>query len=300
MATEAQIVANRRNAQASTGPRSAEGQRRVSRNAITHGLDCREVVMRGEDPAAFDHYRQAMLADNLPVGAQEQDCVERMVAAQWRIRRAWRAEPQIHAQACERMGCQADVGTVILYDLNNEKGLTQVERKETTFSREYLRWSRRLQELQDQRRKGLRHGIEEEAENGGSKLEEQEAGNPAEHGEGSGPVGRASPRDSRVEIVGRASPPDSRAEMTTTAQATATPSSDGASGETAEQSQSAAVPGSGFRAPGDPAEVRAAQAGEHWDASGSTGVAFGKSAEQSQFLAGEAVTGPTAPGSGGA
>jgi len=38
MATERQIAANRRNAQNSTGPRSAGGKQRASRNALRHGL----------------------------------------------------------------------------------------------------------------------------------------------------------------------------------------------------------------------------------------------------------------------
>jgi hypothetical protein len=38
MASEAQIAANRRNAQNSTGPRSASGKTRASRSALRHGL----------------------------------------------------------------------------------------------------------------------------------------------------------------------------------------------------------------------------------------------------------------------
>ncbi|WP_439398335.1 hypothetical protein ACRQ5Q_13745 [Bradyrhizobium sp. PMVTL-01] len=38
MATERQIAANRRNAQKSTGPRTAVGKRRAARNAYRHGL----------------------------------------------------------------------------------------------------------------------------------------------------------------------------------------------------------------------------------------------------------------------
>jgi hypothetical protein len=38
MATEKQIAANRANAARSTGPRSTGGKKRVSRNAVTHGL----------------------------------------------------------------------------------------------------------------------------------------------------------------------------------------------------------------------------------------------------------------------
>jgi hypothetical protein len=38
MATQKQIEANRRNARKSTGPRSASGKKRASRNALKHGL----------------------------------------------------------------------------------------------------------------------------------------------------------------------------------------------------------------------------------------------------------------------
>ena len=38
MASERQIAANRRNARKSTGPRSAAGKKRASRNAYRHGL----------------------------------------------------------------------------------------------------------------------------------------------------------------------------------------------------------------------------------------------------------------------
>ena len=38
MASEKQIAANRRNAQNSSGPRSAAGKKRASRNAHRHGL----------------------------------------------------------------------------------------------------------------------------------------------------------------------------------------------------------------------------------------------------------------------
>src|SRR5689334_14959424 len=38
MASERQIAANRRNALSSTGPRSACGKKRASRNALRHGL----------------------------------------------------------------------------------------------------------------------------------------------------------------------------------------------------------------------------------------------------------------------
>jgi hypothetical protein len=38
MATKAQIRANRRNAEKSTGPRTDEGRTKVAQNAVKHGL----------------------------------------------------------------------------------------------------------------------------------------------------------------------------------------------------------------------------------------------------------------------
>jgi hypothetical protein len=61
MAGEAQVLANRRNARQSTGPRTAEGKAVVSQNAVRHGLLGREVVIQGEDRGEFEFYRERML-----------------------------------------------------------------------------------------------------------------------------------------------------------------------------------------------------------------------------------------------
>ena len=45
--------ANRRNAQKSTGPRTPQGKATSSRNAITHGIFCRDLLLKGEYPDLF-------------------------------------------------------------------------------------------------------------------------------------------------------------------------------------------------------------------------------------------------------
>ena len=92
MASVAQIQANRLNAQKSTGPRTAAGKERASRNALRHGLLAREAVIAGEDPEEFEMYREGMLQELAPAGQVETLLAERIVSLSWRLRRAERLQ----------------------------------------------------------------------------------------------------------------------------------------------------------------------------------------------------------------
>lgn len=90
MTTEAQITANRNNAQTSTGPRTPEGKAKVAQNAVKHGLLAREAVVTGEDMDQFDLFRNELRADLAPVGLVESLLAERIVGLFWRLQRAER------------------------------------------------------------------------------------------------------------------------------------------------------------------------------------------------------------------
>ena len=92
MTTEAQINANRANAQKSTGPRTPEGKAVVAQNAVQHGLLAQDVVIQGEDPGQFELYRDGMLAELAPAGVMESMLAERIVSLSWRLRRAERLQ----------------------------------------------------------------------------------------------------------------------------------------------------------------------------------------------------------------
>jgi hypothetical protein len=94
MATESQVLANRRNAQKSTGPRTPEGKDVVSQNAVTHGLTATHDVISQEKQADFDLYRNEMLAELDPVGPMESMLAERVVSLSWRLKRAGRIQNQ--------------------------------------------------------------------------------------------------------------------------------------------------------------------------------------------------------------
>ena len=126
MASAAQVLANRSNAQKSTGPRTPEGKAVVSQNAVKHGLLAKEVVIKGEDPGEFEFYRDQMLGELAPVGSVESMLAERVVSLSWRLQRAERLQsaafdalyeketaggrwPRLNASRCgPRGGAQGD------------------------------------------------------------------------------------------------------------------------------------------------------------------------------------------------
>ncbi|MBN2589311.1 MAG: hypothetical protein JXA96_05590, partial [Sedimentisphaerales bacterium] len=88
MATQAQIKANRQNAQKSTGPRTEEGKETVSQNATKHGLCSCKNVIRSESQDEYNLFHDDMISDLSPVGAMELMLAERIVNLSWRLKRA--------------------------------------------------------------------------------------------------------------------------------------------------------------------------------------------------------------------
>jgi hypothetical protein len=92
MATEAQIAANRQNAQSATGPRTAEGKSRSSRNAVAFGIYSATDFVRPEEMRIYHHFCQNFQQDLSPEGALEQTLAAEITHAAWRLRRCSVAE----------------------------------------------------------------------------------------------------------------------------------------------------------------------------------------------------------------
>ena len=88
MATEKQLIANRKNAQKPTGPRTAAGKAASSQNALKHGLSSHRTVILTEDQRDFDLHRREMLDALAPVTAAQSILAERIVGLAWRLKRA--------------------------------------------------------------------------------------------------------------------------------------------------------------------------------------------------------------------
>jgi hypothetical protein len=94
--SERKILANRRNALRSTGPKTERGKRTISRNAIKHGFLAREVVITtgdGEESLEEFHALVESLGNTyLPVGVIEETLVQTIATTLWRKARVIRAE----------------------------------------------------------------------------------------------------------------------------------------------------------------------------------------------------------------
>lgn len=93
MTSQKQIDANHRNAQKSSGPKSDEGKALSKMNATTHGLTAETVVIKDEDPRAFEMLQDDLIREFAPETTLEFQLVDRAAGLLWRLRRV----PQIEA-----------------------------------------------------------------------------------------------------------------------------------------------------------------------------------------------------------
>jgi len=87
MPSAAQVRANQANAQKSTGPASAEGKAKASRNSITHGLATGVLHVAEADRDAFHQFEANLKEAAGPQGALENETCNQLVHAAWRLQR---------------------------------------------------------------------------------------------------------------------------------------------------------------------------------------------------------------------
>jgi hypothetical protein len=97
---------NRQNAQHSTSPRTPKGKkdeaapfsepkiqtRCSSRNSTKHGLASGQIIIPGEDPAAFDALLSDLLAEHQPANTTEELLIAEMAQSHWLAQRAIRLQ----------------------------------------------------------------------------------------------------------------------------------------------------------------------------------------------------------------
>ena len=79
-------------ARRATGPRTAAGKKRSSRNALKRGMFSRILFLQGESPVEYKELLNGLVADLQPQGTTEAVCVENLAWVIWQRRRLLRAQ----------------------------------------------------------------------------------------------------------------------------------------------------------------------------------------------------------------
>ena len=95
MATPAQIEANRRNAQKSTGPTSVTGKAVSRFNHLKSGIHAKSQVLPDEDPAELEALAADYREQFQPATPLEVFLVDTIVSADWELRRLRKREPRL-------------------------------------------------------------------------------------------------------------------------------------------------------------------------------------------------------------
>jgi hypothetical protein len=170
MVSEAQMAANRLNAQKSTGPRTARGKVALARNALKHGLTAKTVVLFDESKTAFERFHQAQALDFEPRTAGECALVEQIATLGWRLRRASRAEATLVNAEAERRRerLAADPEAPLRADISLmfswlDKDMSALTRYETAIARQLDRAIATLERFQARRREREAAGAQQDS-----------------------------------------------------------------------------------------------------------------------------------------
>ena len=152
--------ANRLNALHSTGPKTPEGIKRSSLNALRHGLTGQLVVMPQEDLNAYQRHLKSFTDEYHPEGATESSLVQALADASWRLNRAAALETNLLTLAAGRAedrcpGAPPDVNEALSTAAHlerNAKALANLSMHSQRLSRQFERTERHLRELQQLRK----------------------------------------------------------------------------------------------------------------------------------------------------
>ena len=159
MSSQAQIDANRRNAEKSTGPKTPEGKAVCAQNALKSGVYAFSHVIRGEDPDEFEALRDAFLEQHKPADPTQLALVDTLIVTEWTQRRLRRIEAELWAHELESLDQNltraeytdpnfqhhAPLGRSYLNALD---AFSRIQRRIESTNRMFLRTLKALEDLQ--------------------------------------------------------------------------------------------------------------------------------------------------------
>jgi hypothetical protein len=160
MSSDAQIAANRKNAELSTGPTTEAGKATSSHNAIKTGLTGRTVLLPTDDREAFERHVARFLAEWKPAADAETALVHSLANTEWRLLRIPTLESGIYAigrrKLAEAFSDESDpqVRAAMIEAqifLTHGKDLSNLALQESRLRRRYQADLADLKEMQRQR-----------------------------------------------------------------------------------------------------------------------------------------------------
>ena len=159
MPTQAQINANRLNAQKSTGPTSPEGKAASSLNALKSGIDAWSHIIPGEDPAELEALTAAFLLHFRPADPNQLSLVDTLISTEWIQRRLRRIEAQLWNYQIECLDKNLSHADFLDASIQHNSPLghafhaaldpfSRLQRRIDATNRMYLRTLKALQDLQ--------------------------------------------------------------------------------------------------------------------------------------------------------
>ena len=133
---------------ASTGPRSAEGKARSSRNALKSGIYAKSLIIPGEDPAHLDTLRDEYSQRFCPDLPEQRDLVDILVRSTWTLRRLAVAEAQVFAFQMDtvyKLSSEAPLGHAFSF---GDRTLSRLQRMVNSTQRNFRDALRELERLQ--------------------------------------------------------------------------------------------------------------------------------------------------------
>jgi hypothetical protein len=149
MASPAQILANRQNAQLSSGPKTTEGIQAASRNSLRHGLTGTQIVIPGEDTSAYEELRKGMHGSYNPANEAERVLTDQIAANAWRLLRAQRVETAFLTKLTE--GSDDPDTAIAVAFLEKSKEMARIHRYVAAAQNAYYKAVSQLAKLQKER-----------------------------------------------------------------------------------------------------------------------------------------------------
>ena len=143
LTSEAKIRANRENARKSTGPKTQQGKRNSSRNALKHGIFSSVVDADSEDGRLFSGLVGELWNEYAPVGVRESIAIQHAALCLLRLRKAFKYETQ-QTQSREQAGLRQQLGGTVHYETHLQRAY-----KEAFKELEQLQAERKAKEERD-------------------------------------------------------------------------------------------------------------------------------------------------------